>query len=212
MEGMGAGQRQSGRAPKRSDPMNGAPPTAAPAGGDVAAEVVTRAAGGDQVAFRQLVRHYDERLRALAYRLLGDPVRMDDALQETYVKAYRALPEFRRDAAVGTWLYRIAYNCCLDLLRREERHRTTPLEAMDDAASDPAAEPGRLVAERTDLARALDALPPDQRVAVLLVDGEGFDYAAAAEVLGVAPGTVASRLSRARAALRAALAGGEQDR
>ena len=83
---------------------------------------------------------------------------------------------------------------------------------MEEAAGDPAAEPGRLVAERAELARALDALPPDQRVAVLLVDTEGFDYAAAGEVLGVPAGTVASRLSRARAALRAALAGGEQER
>jgi RNA polymerase sigma-70 factor (ECF subfamily) len=182
-------------------------------GADVAPEVVERAAGGDHVAFTQLVRHYDERLRVLAYRILGDRASMDDALQEAYVKAYRAMPGFRGDAAVGTWLYRITYHCCLDLLRREGRHRAAvSLEAVEEAAGDPAAEPGRLVAERAELARALDALPPDQRVAVLLVDTEGFDYAAAGEVLGVPAGTVASRLSRARAALRAALAGGEQER
>jgi RNA polymerase sigma-70 factor, ECF subfamily len=191
--------------------MSAAALAPAPSGGDVAPEVVERAARGDQVAFSQLVRHYDKRLRVLAYRLLGDPVRMDDALQEAYVKAYRALPGFRRDAAVGTWLYRITYNCCLDLLRREGRHRAAPLDCVDESASDPAGEPGRLVAERTDLARALDALPPDQRAAVLLVDAEGFDYAAAGEVLGVPPGTVASRLSRARAQLRAVLAGGEHE-
>jgi RNA polymerase sigma-70 factor (ECF subfamily) len=192
--------------------MSAAALAPAQSGGDVDPEVVDRAARGDQVAFSQLVRHYDERLRLLAYRLLADPVRMDDALQEAYVKAYRALPGFRRDAAIGTWLYRITYNCCLDLLRREGRHRAMPLESVEEPGGDPGADPGRRVAERTDLARALDALPPDQRVAVLLVDAEGFDYAAAAEVLGVAPGTVASRLSRARAALRAALAGGEEER
>jgi RNA polymerase sigma-70 factor (ECF subfamily) len=137
---------------------------------------------------------------------------MDDALQEAYVKAYRALPGFRRDAAVGTWLYRITYNCCVDLLRREGRQRAVPLEAMDESSGDPAAEPGRVAARRTDLSRALGALAPEQRAAVLLVDAEGLDYAAAGEMLGVAPGTVASRLFRARAALRAALAGGEEER
>jgi RNA polymerase sigma-70 factor (ECF subfamily) len=190
--------------------------TATPAarqGGEVGADVLARAKAGDRQAFTEVVRHYDHRLRALAYRLLGDLAAMDDALQEAYVKAYRAMPGFRGDAAVGTWLYRITYHCCLDLLRREGRHRAAvSLEAVEEAAGDPAAEPGRRVAERAELARALDALPPDQRVAVLLVDTEGFDYAAAGEVLGVPAGTVASRLSRARAALRAALAGGEQER
>jgi RNA polymerase sigma-70 factor, ECF subfamily len=184
--------------------------TAIPArqGGEVAADVLARAKAGDRQAFTDVVRHYDQRLRALAYRLLGDRAAMDDALQEAYVKAFRALPGFREDAGLGTWLYQITYRACIDHQRRESRHPTdsSGWSRPDTAApSDPAA----TAASRTDLQRALAGLPVDQRAAVLLVDAEGLDYAAAAAVLGVAPGTIASRLSRARAALRAALAEGE---
>jgi RNA polymerase sigma-70 factor (ECF subfamily) len=176
--------------------------------GEVAAAVLARARAGDQRAFTEVVRHYDHRLRALAYRLLGDRAAMDDALQEAYVKAFRALPAFREDAGLGTWLYQITYRACVDLQRREGRHQAAPLEesgATPTSSSDPAA----TATARTDLGRALAALPLDQRAAVLLVDAEGLDYDAAATVLGVAPGTIASRLSRGRAALRAALAEGE---
>jgi RNA polymerase sigma factor (sigma-70 family) len=92
-------------------------------GGEVAPEVLSRAKTGDQRAFTEVVRHYDPRLRALAYRLLGDRASMDDALQEAYVKAFRALPGFREDAGLGTWLYQITYRACVDLQRREGRHR-----------------------------------------------------------------------------------------
>jgi RNA polymerase sigma-70 factor, ECF subfamily len=174
-------------------------------GGEVAPGVLARARAGDQRAFTDLVRHYDHRLRALAFRLLGDRSAMDDALQDAYVKAFRALPGFRGDAGLGTWLYQITYRACVDLQRREGRHRNEPLEEGGAATTDPAA----AATARTDLQRALAALPVDQRAAVLLVDAEGLDYDAAASVLGVAPGTIASRLSRARTALRAALGEGE---
>jgi RNA polymerase sigma-70 factor (ECF subfamily) len=188
--------------------------------GEVAPAVLDRARAGDQRAFTDLVRHYDHRLRALAYRLLGDRAAMDDALQEAYVKAYRALPAFRGEAGVGTWLYQITYRACVDQQRREGRHRAQPLDLSEGGAGDagpggaggPAgrsADPAATATARTDLQRALAALPVDQRAAVLLVDAEGLDYDAAAAVLGVAPGTIASRLSRARTALRAALAEGE---
>lgn len=176
--------------------------------GEVAAGVLARARAGDQRAFTELVRHYDGRLRALAFRLLGDRAAMDDALQEAYVKAFRALPGFREDAGLGTWLYQITYRACVDLQRRERRHQAGPLEDTGAASALPS-DPAATAAARTDLQRALAALPLDQRAAVLLVDAEGLDYDAAAAVLGVAPGTIASRLSRGRAALRAALAEGE---
>lgn len=180
-------------------------------GDEVAADVLARAKAGDRQAFTEVVRHYDHRLRALACRLLGDRTAMDDALQEAYVKAYRALPGFREDAGLGTWLYRITYRACVDLQRRESRHQTDTTEWAPPmaGATGPAADPAATAASRTDLQRALAALPVDQRAAVLLVDAEGLDYDAAAAVLGVAPGTIASRLSRARAALRAALAEGD---
>src|SRR4051812_49972142 len=134
---------------------------------------------------------------------------MDDALQEAYVKAFRALPSFREDAGLGTWLYQITYRACLDHQRRESRHQVDSTEWSRPDAAAPTADPAATATSRTDLQRALAALPVDQRAAVLLVDAEGLDYDAAAAVLGVAPGTIASRLSRARAALRATLAEGE---
>lgn len=170
--------------------------------------VVRRAVGGDQQAFAAMVRHYDHRLRALAFRILHDRDAMDDALQEAYVKAFRALPQFRVGSAPGTWLYRIVYNACLDELRRRKRRPAQPfddagLEHLADAASTPAADAA--LAGNAALDSALAALPPDQRAALVLVDAEGYDYAAAAEILGVASGTIGSRVSRARATVRAAL-------
>ena len=157
---------------------------------------------GDADRFAHLVAEHDRPLRALAFRLLGDRQAMDDVLQEAYAKAFRALPQFRGESATGTWLYRIVYNACLDHLRRERRLAEQPLETGLPATPDP----GESAARREALAAALAALAPDQRAAVLLVDAEGLDYAAAARVLGVRVGTVASRLSRARASLRRALA------
>jgi RNA polymerase sigma-70 factor (ECF subfamily) len=162
------------------------------------AVTVTRARRGDEAAFAALVRHYDPGLRALAFRLLGDRTRMDDALQEAYVGAYRALPRFRGDASLGTWLYRIAYNACLDELRRTRD--VVPLERVRDRAAG-----GGDPVDGLALREALAELPVEDRAAVLLVDAQGFDYRSAAEVLGIPAGTVASRLNRARAALRRAL-------
>lgn len=164
--------------------------------------VLARARRGDQRAFALLVRHYDDGLRALAYRLLGDRDRMDDALQEVYVRAFRALPSFRGDSAVGTWLYRIAYNACLDELKRTRE--VVDLESVRDRAQADG-DPIDALSLRQTLAAALTALPLEDRTAVLLVDANGFDYRSAAEVLGIPEGTVASRLNRARAALRQTL-------
>lgn len=174
------------------------------AAGEVAPRLVERAKGGDSEAFAALVRHYDAGLRAVVYRLLGDRDRMDDVLQEAYVKAYRALPGFGGRAAVGTWLYRIVYNACLDELRRSARVVQLPLSEIAEHR-DPRPGVAETVAHRRDLALALSALTPQDRAAVLLVDGQGFDYREAGQVLGVPGGTVASRLSRARAQLRGAL-------
>jgi RNA polymerase sigma-70 factor (ECF subfamily) len=162
--------------------------------------LLARARRGDARAFARLAGEHGEGHRRLAFRLLGDRDRMDDALQEAYVRAFRALPRFKGDAALGTWLYRIVYNACLDELRRGRRRREA---VLDDAAA--AAEDD--VDARLDLAAALAALPVDLRAVVLLVDAEGLSYDEAAEVLGVPAGTIGSRLNRARAELRTALKG-----
>jgi RNA polymerase sigma-70 factor (ECF subfamily) len=168
---------------------------------EVEPRVLARARTGDHEAFAALIRHYDPGLRALAYRLLGDRDRMDDALQEAYVRAFRALPRFREASRLGTWLYRIAYNACLDELERTRRLHDLSLEEAPEQ-SDPRPDVAEAISDRAQLAGALAQLAPQDRAAVLLVDAQGFDYQGAAEVLGVRAGTIASRLNRARAALR----------
>ena len=150
-------------------------------------------------------------MRGLAWRLLCDRDRMDDALQEAYVKAWRAFPGFREDADFGTWLYRITYNACIDELRRGGT-RPAPYDWSVTAEQPAVMSPGpeRHAVARDSVARLLAKLPPDQRATLVLVDGEGFDNQSAADILGVAAGTVASRLSRARATMRANLR--EEDR
>ena len=131
---------------------------------------------------------------------------MDDALQDAYVRAFRALPGFRGDARFSTWLHRVVATTCIDHARRAQRRRED--ELPDDArpigghAHDPA---GDAVIRRLDLRLALDRLDPDQRLALLLVDGDGLSYDEAGAVLGVPAGTVSSRLSRARLAMRTML-------
>lgn len=176
---------------------------------DAEPRLLRRARDGDARAFEALIAPHDRALRRLAYRLLGDAGAMDDALQEAYVKAYRSLRSFAGDAAFGTWLYRIAANACHDELRRRARPSHAPVE-LDERRADPAPGPEREAVARGDLAVALGALAPELRAAVLLVDAEGFTYEEAGVALDVPAGTIASRLSRARAALRPALAGHEQ--
>ena len=169
------------------------------------ARLLMRARTGDVDAFVELIGLHDRALRALAYRLLEDPQQMDDALQEAYLKAFRSLGGFEGRSAFGSWLYRIVYNVCIDQLRqRSDGNRRISLGDAGEIP-DPMPDPGEVAAQRVDLATALASLPPKMRAAVLLVDAEGMDYQAAAEVLGVPVGTVRSRLSQGRRLLRRAL-------
>ena len=163
-------------------------------------ELVERARAGDRRAFDELLRRHDGKMRGLAYKLMADRHRMDDALQEAYLKAYKALPRFRPGREFGTWLYRITYNACIDELRKRKRSPIATDDPVDPISPRPG--PERIITAAETVRCALADLPIDQRVTVVLVDGEGFDHREAAEILGVAPGTVASRLSRARAVLR----------
>ncbi len=178
----------------------------------VEAHLLAPARAGDLDAFVQLVGLHDEPLRALAYRLLGDPQLMDDVLQEAYLKAFRSLRGFEGRSAFGSWLYRIVYNTCMDQLRRRSSRGQHLSLGEAGGLPDPAPDPGEVAAQRLDLAAALAALPPKMRATVLLVDAEGMDYQTAAGVLGIPVGTVRSRLSQARQLLRQALSEGEQGR
>jgi RNA polymerase sigma-70 factor, ECF subfamily len=166
--------------------------------------VLAAAAAGDDEAFIQVMRHYDRRLRIVAYHVLSDRQLMDDVLQEVSLRAYRSLAGFRREASLGTWLCRITYRACCDAVARSNRLVPLPPEELPESVDcDP--DPADTLAIHEALAGALSALPPEQRLAVLLVDREGFDYATTSQILGVAPGTLASRLSAARSKLRRSL-------
>jgi RNA polymerase sigma-70 factor (ECF subfamily) len=173
-----------------------------PAEGEIDEQTVRAARRGDDEAFVRLLKHYDSRLRALAFRVLRDPVLMDDALQDAAIKAFQALRGFRGDSEVGTWLYRITYTTCLDYLRRERRFL---LLTTEDALADAACaddDPCDVVTRWAELEDALDRLPVEQRVLVILVHQYGYDYRTAAAVVGVPEGTVSSRLAAARGRLR----------
>lgn len=160
----------------------------------------------DWLAFEQLVGGHHAALRLFAYRLIHDEGSVDDVLQEAYLKAFRAFPRFSASPdAPKAWLYRIVYRCALDELDRRSRwERRHERRAQLDSVGEPQAL-AEAFAERDAVARALAGLAPDERAAVVLVDGIGFDYGSAATVLGVRRGTLASRLSRARSAMRTSL-------
>jgi RNA polymerase sigma-70 factor, ECF subfamily len=172
--------------------------------GEIADVVVVAARRGDHEAFAAIVEHYDDRLRALAYHILRDADDLDDTMQEAYVKAYRGLRSFRGSSALGTWLYRITYTTCLNVARaRSRRPISSNLDYLERVGGgvDSADEVAGLDA----FGRLLAGLPLEQRAVVLLIDARGHTYADASEILGIPPGTVASRLSAAHSRLRAVL-------
>jgi RNA polymerase sigma-70 factor (ECF subfamily) len=186
------------------------PRAAATAGGTVGDRLreidpftLAAARRGDRAAFDAIVDLYDERLRLLAFHLLHDADLADDALQDTFFNAYRGLPAFHRRSSLGTWLYRITYTVCMGYLRRSRGGRVSYEEAEQFVGTDE--DPAEAVVTRSEVEAALAHLSPEQRVVVLLVDRDGFDYGSVAAVLDVPKGTVCSRLAAARASLREAL-------
>ena len=166
--------------------------------------ILAAAVRGDDEAFVSVMRHYDRRLRIVAYHVVGGRQLMDDVLQEVTLRAYRSLRSFRGDSSLGTWLCRITYRASCDAIERADRLYPLPPDELPEPRD---CEPdlAETLATRAALADAFAALPPEQRLAVLLVDREGYDYATTAEILGVPPGTLASRLSAAREKLRRCL-------
>jgi RNA polymerase sigma-70 factor, ECF subfamily len=174
--------------------------------GEIAPATVAAARDGDSRAFTVLVEHYDPRLRALAYHLLGDPYQTDDALQDAYVKVYRGLSGFTGTSALSTWLTRITYRTCIDHLRR--RRRLVPMADLEPEPRLPdGPDPTDDLSSRRVVRKTLRRLTPEQRAVVVLVGVQGLDYQKTAEILDVPRGTVASRLSSARETLREALRG-----
>ncbi|WP_372443216.1 RNA polymerase sigma factor SigM [Actinoplanes teichomyceticus] len=173
------------------------------------AELVRAHVAGDPEAFGELVRRHRDRLWAVALRTIGDREEAADAVQDALLSAHRAAARFRGDSAVTTWLHRIVVNACLDRIRRRQAHPTVPLPDGDRTAGRPAAPEPAAPAPDHDtvllVRAALAALPVDQRAAIVLVDVQGYGVAEAAEMLGIAEGTVKSRCARGRARMALAL-------
>lgn len=167
--------------------------------------IIARARDGDTDAFEELVRAHSGRVYRLLTRILGDAAAAEDIAQETFVRAWRALPGFRGDAMFATWLYRIATNEANRFLAREARHPVLPLDEatveVADLSADPAgaSELGELAAK---LEEFLAELPPSYRIAVVLRDVEGLTNEEAADMLGLSIRNFKSRLHRGRMAIR----------
>jgi RNA polymerase sigma-70 factor, ECF subfamily len=170
--------------------------------------LVERCRRGDLAAFDEIYRVHAGRLYSVACRLVGNQADAEDLLQDIFLAAHRKLDSFRGDSALGTWLYRLATNLCLDHLRSKAVRTSQLTDALDDEPGLSDA-PSRGLAARTvarmDLERALAKLPEGCRAAFVLHDIEGLEHREVADILGVAEGTSKSQVHKARLRLRALL-------
>jgi RNA polymerase sigma-70 factor (ECF subfamily) len=180
------------------------------------AALIARARKGDLDAFAEVVRRYEHRVRVVLFRLLDDERDVDEATQDTFVQAWRNLDRFRGDAALFTWLYRIAVNEALARVRRKR----VPLAELDeraehDALASAAGEP-QAAAETNELsaflAARLRALPPESRAPLVLRDVAGLTNEEVAAVLGLSLAATKSRIHRARMQIREDLERWEHER
>jgi RNA polymerase sigma-70 factor (ECF subfamily) len=170
-------------------------------------EWVARCQAGDVEAFEALYRHHASRIYTLACRMAGSREDGEDLLQEIFLQAYRKLDSFKGEAAIGTWLYRLALNHCLDYVRGRQAKMKKQTETLDaDRAFEPAARRDMPIA-RLDLERAIARLPEGCREAFVLHDVEGFDHKEVGNLLGIAEGTSKSQVFKARLKLRTFLRG-----
>ena len=171
---------------------------------------VDAARQGDQSAFEQLVKLYEKRVLALTTRMCKNPADAEEAAQEAFLSAWQGLPFFRGESSFSTWLYRLASNACVDLLRREGRRQSAAGPSLNDEevqleVPDTAPSPQEQ-AERSELRQqieaGLQALTPDHRQVLLLREMHQLSYDEIAQTLDVDVGTVKSRINRGRKQLR----------
>ncbi len=171
-------------------------------------ELIRLAQAGNGEAFGQLVGRYKAKVFGLAYGLTRDRVIADDLAQEIFIKAYFVLPKFEFRSEFGTWLYRVAINHIRDYLRKsKQRRRDVPLENVPEikmVAENRTREEEKEEERRREMVhRALESLPEKHRVILMLRDIQGLSYEEIGRILGLSPGTVDSRLFRARKKLMA---------
>lgn len=177
--------------------------------------LVARVQAGDRAAFDLLVSKYHRKVLRLISRLVRDPAEVEDIAQETFIKAYRALPQFRAESAFYTWLYRIAVNTAKNYLSASNR-RPIPMSDLmkaDDEDESPLSSFEQAVDMQTPdsvmlsrqiaktVEQAMEALPADLRTAVTLREIEGLSYEEIAAAMNCPIGTVRSRIFRARDAI-----------
>jgi RNA polymerase sigma-70 factor (ECF subfamily) len=191
----GAGAQVVGRAAAGS-------PAAAGLGELDVATLAVRAGEGDAGAFEELVVRHQDQVYRLALRMLGSAAEAEDVTQEAFLAAWRGLPTLREQGAFGGWLYRLAVNRCLNVLRARRPSAEVDLEALRStrAAEQPeaAAESG---AQMAALAEALQLLTPEQRACWILRELHGCSYGEIAQIVGVTTTAVRGRIARSRAVL-----------
>lgn len=168
---------------------------------------IASARNGDEAAFGELVQKYQKRVYALTVRMCPTPELAEEAAQEAFLSAWQRLPFFRGDAAFSTWLYRLASNACVDLLRKERRHQGTSLDDDTVGAEIPDTKPTPEEAAETKELRAqieagLRQLSPEHRAVLILREIQQLNYEEIADALSLDLGTVKSRISRGRRQLR----------
>lgn len=167
-------------------------------------ELIELARNGDHEAFGELVWRYRDTVYTLAVRLVG-PDLAQDVAQEALIRAWRAMPRFRGDAALGTWLHRITVNTAWTLRKRAARHDA---QQLDETIVDPGRGPehaGEMVEVRRNLTAAIERLSPGQRAVLVLRDIYGWTHAEVSRELGITQTTAKVRLHRARRRLRTLL-------
>ncbi len=161
-------------------------------------ELIGRTAAGDRDAFAELMRRHEDMVFAVCLRIMTNREAALDAVQETFITLFRKADRYRGDAAVSTWLYRVATNTCLDQLRKQRRRAADPLPEHHDPADAAASDPFTSVELRPSIERALATLPEEYRAAVVLSDVHGLGMDEISEILEVPVGTVKSRVFRGR--------------
>lgn len=172
------------------------------------AALVERCRRGELGAFEELYRQHAARLYNVALRMLGNGADAEDAVQDTFLAAHKRLDSFRGEAALGTWLYRLAVNQCLDRLRSRAGREQLATDSLDEPTRvwQPAARADRPV-ERMDLKSAIARLPEGSRSVFVLHDVEGLEHREIGTLLGISEGTSKSQLHKARLRLREMLQG-----
>jgi len=171
-------------------------------------ELAARCRAGDADAFEELYRQHARRLFSLVVRMVGSAEDAEDLVQEVFLQAHRKLAGFRGESTLGTWLYRLTMNHCLDHLRGRQAKMSRATGSLDDEDAIEPMAPAPMVPQaisRLDLERAIDALPPGSRAAFLLHDVEGFEHREIADILGISEGTSKSQVHKARLKLRTLL-------